>query len=491
MNPGLLLNELAREYPDKTILVYKDEEINFLTLNRLANCLAHVLLDIGMAQGKKIGILVPNSIEFVVAYLAVSKTGGVAILLETRLKAKEIKEILDYSDASFVIKLKGIEFSNSKRLSVISIKKGHIYIGCDIISPPESDLGLDLPEESEAAYFHTSGSTGKRKLVVLTHKNISCFPKIMDEFFGACPNSVYGMLLPMSHISGPIAIQGMMENKSRLVIFDQIRGSSILRDIEKHKVTLMWGVPPIYRLIARAGRKQEFDTGSLKVIAVMGMEVPISLIEDLTECFSSAAVIQGYGLTETTGLVTVTPITKARDLMASIGKPVSIVDIKIINDKGDELQIDEAGEIIIKGPMVMKGYYKNEAETQKCIKEDWLYTNDIGYFDGQGFLYYLGRKDDMIITGGFNVFPSEVEDVIRRHPMVKDVAVIGVDEQLRGKVIEAVIVPDSAPSKEEIFSFCRENLPNYKWPRIISFVSELPKTGTSKISRSVLRRNNH
>ncbi|OQC72358.1 MAG: Long-chain-fatty-acid--CoA ligase [Deltaproteobacteria bacterium ADurb.Bin002] len=220
----------------------------------------------------------------------------------------------------------------------------------------------------------------------------------------------------------------------------------------------------------------------------MGMETPVDFMREMSQAFPHTAVVQGYGLTETSGVVIGTPPRDAVRKMQSIGRPVHFMDVRIVDAKGNPLPPKRHGEIVVKGAAVMKGYYRNEAATKERIKDGWLHTGDVGCLDEEGYLYLLGRTDDMIITGGLNVFPGEVEDVIRRHPKVKDVAVVGLPDPGRGTIVKAVIVPSSEITKEEILKFCRLNLSPFKCPRMVEFRDDLPKTSTGKISRGALRR---
>jgi len=281
--------------------------------------------------------------------------------------------------------------------------------------------------------------------------------------------------LPMSHVSGPIAIQESVENGTTMVIFDLMtERRGILQSLQENGVSLVWGVMPIFQLLIREAKAREFDARGLRLLIVMGMETPVSFLRELSQAFPHTAVVQGYGLTETTGLVIGTPPADFRRKMDSIGRPAGFMEVRVIGPEGRHLPPKRHGEVVMRGPAVMKGYYRDGAATRERIKDGWLYTGDFGYFDEDGYLYLLGRTDDMIITGGLNVFPCEVEDVIRRHPKVKDVAVVGIPDPRRGAIVKAFVVPSSETTKEEILKYCRANLPGFKCPRTIEFREELP-----------------
>jgi long-chain acyl-CoA synthetase len=489
LNSGRLLNERIKTHPRKIAVVAKSEQLDFLTLNQRANRLAHVLAGQGVKCNDKVGILLPNSPEFVVAYLAVQKAGGVTVPLDMKLPPKDVDAILRFADARLLVTLPSAESIADIKQPMVTVEKEQIKCKGEILHPPDDDWGVDRSAGDEATYLYTSGSTGQPKLAVLTHENLSCFPRVVQEIYATSSEEVYGLLLPMSHVSGPIAIQELIEHGTTLVFLDLMterRGA--LQSIQENKVTLIWGVVPLYRLLIHEAKIRKFDTSRLRILAVMGMETPVDFMREMSQAFPHTAVVQGYGLTETSGVVIGTPPRDAVRKMQSIGRPVHFMDVRIVDAKGNPLPPKRHGEIVVKGAAVMKGYYRNEAATKERIKDGWLHTGDVGCLDEEGYLYLLGRTDDMIITGGLNVFPGEVEDVIRRHPKVKDVAVVGLPDPGRGTIVKAVIVPSSEITKEEILKFCRLNLSPFKCPRMVEFRDDLPKTSTGKISRGALRR---
>lgn len=488
LNPGQFLNENVKKHPYKIAVIAKGERVDFLTLNCRANRLAHVLSKMGRKCNDKVGILLPNSPEFVVAYLAVQKIGGIAIPLDMKLLQNDIDEILNFTESSLLITLPSMEIFSSGRRAVLTLEREQIRFNGEILDSLTSDVGLHRSSDDEATYIYTSGSTGQSKLAMLTLENLSCFPRVMREIYATSSEEVYGVLLPMSHVSGPIVIQELVEHGTTIVIFDPLaERRNILHSIQENKISLIWGVVPMYRLLIHEAKIREFDTRSLRILAVMGMETPVEFMRELSQSFPHTAIVQGYGLTETSGVVIGTPPDEAIRKIKSVGRPVHFMEIGIVDHVGKPLSSWEHGEIVMKGGAVMKGYYRNETATKERIKDGWLHTGDVGYFDEEGYLYLLGRKDDMIITGGLNVLPGEVEDVIRKHPKVKDVAVIGIPDTIRGEIVAAVVVPSSETTKEEIMEFCRDNLPVFKCPRKIEFREELPGTSTGKISRSALR----
>jgi len=228
-----------------------------------------------------------------------------------------------------------------------------------------------------------------------------------------------------------------------------------------------------------------YDISCLEFISLMGMSVPKALMEECVRRFTHLDIVQGYGMTETSPLISILPTKDASRKRGSVGLPVSRVEVKIVDEDGNELPPGESGEIIVRGPMVMKGYYKNPEETDEAIREGWLYTGDLGSIDEEGYLYHMGRSKELIITGGLNVYPAEVENALLKHPDVMDVVVIGVPDDLRGEVVKAFVVPreGSVPSEQDLLKFCRQHLADFKAPRDIVFIKKVPSLGMGKIDK--------
>jgi long-chain acyl-CoA synthetase len=248
-------------------------------------------------------------------------------------------------------------------------------------------------------------------------------------------------------------------------------------------------VPPIFDALLRVPHVETYSLESLRWVAMMGTTVPVSLMEKFNRQFSSTTVIQGYGLTETNGPFTLVPLEKADVKQGSVGIPIPGAEVKVVDDEGKELPTGEVGEIIVQGPMVMKLYHNDPESTRERIHDGWLYTGDVGRFDQDGFLYHLGRKDDMIIVGGLNVFPAEIENVLKQHPLVADAAAAGIPDTDRGEIIKAFVVltDGSKLTEKEVILFCRERLASYKLPKLVDFKTSLPRTGTGKIARKLLK----
>lgn len=498
MHVGKRLAETAKRIPHKAALIFKDEEITFSQLEVMASRLAHKLKALAVSRGDRVAIVLPNSSRWVISYFAVMKLGAVAVPLDFRLKGEEIVPVL--RDASVKVVITSDNHPEGSLFSEVDGVTGVVMSGEgvagssasfeEVIADESLSSAVEVPvrDEEEALYLYTSGTTGKPKGVVLTFANLDLFPQGMHDVLGTREEDVLGCLLPMSHISGPIICNECVERGSTLFIFDQLRPDKILSAVEKHRVTYFHSVPPVFEALLHVPHKERFNVESLRFVAMMGTSVPLPLLKMFKEAFPSVSVIQGYGLTETSPFITLLPLEYEQEKMGSIGTAVPRAQVKLVNEQGEEVRQGEPGELIVKGPMLMKEYHNNPDATRERIRDGWLYTGDLCRKDGDGFYYHLGRKDDMIIVGGLNVYPAEVEEVLKQHPLLLEVGVVGVPDEERGAVIKAAVVvkPGSKITGKEIRAYCKQRLATFKVPKIVELWDELPKGSTGKIARRLL-----
>lgn len=498
MDVGKALRETAERIPHKTAVIFKDEEITFAQLDLMATRLANKLKRFNVGRSDPVAIVLPNSPQWVVSYFAVMRLGAIAVPLDFRFKGEELISILTDASVRVVITSdlypEGTVFSKVDSISkvIIAGEKGtdpftsyEDVVEDESLSSEVSEVVMD---EQEALYLYTSGTTGKPKGVVLTFSNLDLFPEGMNGVLGTREEDILGCLLPMSHISGPIICNEFVIRGSSLFIFDQLRPDKILSAVEKHLVTYFHSVPPIFEAILHVPHKERFDVGSLRFVAMMGTSVPVDLLNAFKRSFPHITVIQGYGLTETSPFITLLPLEYAESKIGSIGRAVPRAEVKLVNEAGDEVPANEIGELIVRGPMLMKCYHNNPEATRERIKDGWLYTGDLCRKDDDGFFYHVGRKDDMIIVGGLNVYPAEVEQVLGSHPLIKEVGVVGIPDKDRGEIIKAAVVvaPGEQVTKKEILAYCKKRLANFKIPKILEFRDELPRSSTGKIARRLL-----
>jgi long-chain acyl-CoA synthetase len=503
MNVGSMLAQCAQRAPDKVAVIFGQEKLSFNQLNLMASRFAGKLRQLGIKKGDRVAIILPNSSSFTLAYFGILKLGAIAAPLDIRLKGEDIRGIVKDAQISVLITSSELNLSLAPFIIGIDCLTATIITGMcvdeaegncipfeEIVGDEtlSTETGVEVHADDEALYLYTSGTTGRPKGVVLTFNNLRFFPEAMQKLYGTTASDSIGCLLPMSHISGPILCNELVDKQCSMVIFDRLRPDTILATVEKHKVTWFHAVPPIFQALLRVPHLKKYDVSSLRFIGMMGASIPLTLLKNFKKTFPSVAVIQGYGLTETSPFITLIPLEDEQQKMGSIGSAVPHAKIKLVDEKGEEAPCGEAGELIVKGPMVMKGYHNNPEATGERIKNGWLYTGDLCRKDEDGFYYYCARKDDMIIVGGLNVFPSEIESTLVSHPQVVEAAAVGVSDRERGQVIMAFVVvrPGFNLSEKELISFCKDRLAIYKVPKRIGFRDIIPKTSTGKIARRLL-----
>jgi long-chain acyl-CoA synthetase len=329
-------------------------------------------------------------------------------------------------------------------------------------------------------------------MVELTYANLDCFPEAMENCIVKREEEVMGIILPMSHISGPIILNLLLVEQCKLVIIDSINPLTLFENIALHGITFFHAVPPVFGLMLKSGLAERFDTSSLDIIAMMGTSVPVSLMNAFKKAFPHVVVLQGYGLTETSPLVTLTKREDADLKRASIGTLVEGAEALIIDENGKPLDVGEIGELIVKGPMVMKGYLDMPELSRERIRNGYFHTNDLVKADEDNYYYHMGRRDDLLIlANGLNVYPAEIQNIIFSHPAVLDATVIGVHSvKQQGNILHAFVVPapNASLNDGDIRDLCKEQLGSIKTPRKITLLEALPKTSTGKTDMKELEK---
>src|SRR5262245_40889199 len=489
---AVALEDTARVQPHKTAVISKDEELTFEELNRRVHALAAHLQREGVRQGDRVGILLPNSTAIPLSYFATQKIGAVTVILDARLKGKELEGVLRDADLKLLIvhgQLFGEIEEAFKAMAPIAVW----VVGAEGERSFEKRLwapggGVELPglhSGDDALILYTSGTTGEPKGVVLSYQNLAQYPLVMRKMGITDGSTMRGCVLPMSHIVGPVVCNELAERGYTLVIFDQINPITLLEGIQRHRVTVFESVPIVFQLLLGVKNLATYDTSSMKIAAMMGTSIPMPLLRAFQAVQPHIKVIQGYGLTETSPMITLVEPDKAESRTGSIGRAVPAVEVKIVDEHDNEAPIGEAGEIITRGPHVMKGYFRRPDATAQRIRNGWLYTGDVGKLEADGYFYHLGRRDDMIITGGLNVYPAEVENLIYTYPGVQETIVFAIPDAKRGHVIGAAFVPRPGANivERELLTFLRSNLANFKVPQKIVVRDALPRTSSGKLIR--------
>ena len=487
-----VLEKTAARQAQKTAIIAKEEQLTFGELNHQAQALASHLHREGIRRGDRVGLLLPNSTAIPLSYYATQKIGAVTVILDARLKGKELQGVLSDADLSLLIVHSQLFSEVEENFKTLASIPTWIVNGTgprSFESRRATSAGTvsapNLQADDDALILYTSGTTGEPKGVVLSYRNLNQYPRVMGELGITDTSTIRGCILPMSHIVGPVVCNELAERGYTLVIFDQINPITLLEGIQKYRVSVFESVPIVFQLLMGVKNLASYDTSSVKIAAMMGTSIPLPLLRAFQSAQPHIKVIQGFGLTETSPLITLVEPNQAEAKVGSIGRAVPDVEVKIIDQAGNELGVDEPGEIITRGPHVMKGYFRRPDATAERVRDGWLYTGDVGKRGTDGYYYHLGRRDDMIITGGLNVYPAEVENLIYTYPGVQENIVFAIPDDKRGQVIGAAVVPRPGAhlSEKELLAFLRANLANFKVPDKIVVRDSLPRTSSGKSIR--------
>jgi len=509
---GETLSVQAKRRPEAEAVVFGSTRINYAKLHARSQAIEEQLNELGLQKSERVGVLYPNDPDFIPIFFAVVSIGAVVVPINPMLKSSEIAHILSDSGARAVIvheKLKpevvgalsqlealewlivGTESSSEPPVVVPDARPTEVTLTSNLKPLHEMKPACQLdPSTDLALLVYTSGTTGKPKGAMLTHNGImNVFPfNIFSSLNFTDTDRIIG-LLPMCHIYGigalvctPIAMG------STVVIMPKFDPASALKCLESERITVVPGVPTMYQFMLMEYDKNKVELPSLRLCMSAAAPVSPELLERIQKDFG-AQVAEGYGMSETAGGGTVNPPESGK--RGSIGKAIPGVSLAIIDDEGNRLNLgnENVGEIAIKGCCVMSGYHNQPEASAEAIVDGWLRTGDLGCCDEDGYVYIVGRKKELNIRGGQNIYPREIEEVILRMDGVNDVAVIGVPDEFMGERVKAFVVTSSGASitEESVKQFCEQNLAPYKVPRLIEFISELPRNSTGKILKRLLK----
>lgn len=492
------LKERARLYGSRILIYGEEGAMTYRDFDAVTDRIAAGLERLGLAPGDHVAVLHPNSAQTLLCYFAIVKAGGVVVPINPTYTAREVAYLLNDSESTMLILHEGFaSLVGQIRGDVPGLKRTVARRGSETVEAAVASL-TEAPvvpgkarvfdPDDPAVIFYTSGTTGNPKGVVLTHGNF-CFggPNIAQSY-GLREDDIAIAALPMVHvfaIASPFF--GSLSSGGAVVVVERFNPQTIFDLVEKYRVTWFSGVPTMFILLLNAARENRRDLSSLRMGLSGGASLPVEVLTGWEEAFG-ARVIEVYGLTESTGLVTANPVYGVRK-PGSVGITVSGVATRVVGRDGDELPPNEVGNLLFRGPNATKGYLNLPAETRERIRDGWVHTGDHAYRDEDGYFYIVGREKELIISGGYNIYPREIEAVIQAHGAVAEVAVIGVADPVKGEAPKAFVAlkPEATATEEELKRHCRENLAPYKLPRI-AFVGELPKNATGKIMKKELPR---
>jgi len=478
---------------EKAALKFKGQDISYAELDRMVNRYARYLKKEGVLPGDKVVLNCLNSPEFVYSYLGTVRNAAVIVPINLMLTIEEIIHIVKDSEAKYMIvhplilQKSGYEketVENALNIKLILLDE---ELKKSVLETEPTPLEEFQDENALSTFLYTSGTTGKQKAAMLTHKNLMCNAEQCYLGLTARPDDVYMCVLPMFHVFAFTACILMpLWSGATVTILEAFQPKEVIESLLRDEVTVFMGVPAMYIVLLEAGKKN-IKFPKLRFAVSGGAALPVQIYRQARDLMH-LPVIEGYGLTEASPAVSFNPPFGVQK-EGSIGLPIPYVECKIFDEEDRELPAEEVGELVVRGNNVMQGYYHQDEESRKALRNGWLHTGDLAKKDEEGYLYIVDRKKDMVVVAGLNVYPREVEEVIYQHPKVKEAAVIGVTDTLRGEYVKAVLVlkEGETSSQKEILSFLKEKLASYKLPRSVEFAEELPKNSAGKILKRVLR----
>ncbi len=522
------LDQSAESFPDRPALIFQGYRVDYRKLKEMVDRFAACLSDFGVEKGDAVAILLPNIIPCVVAYYAILRIGAVAVMNNPLYSDRELDHQFNDSGAKVLVTLDllgnrmidlrpktGIRqiihtslgdylpFPKNLLFPLVAKKKN---LAADVKSAPDvykwkalmskyppSPPRVDLTHDDIAMYQYTGGTTGVSKGVMLTHGNLSRQVQQLITWFPGFDRGAETMLgaLPFFHVFGlstsmNLSILAAWAN----VLVPKPQPDQLLDAINRFKPTFAPLVPTMYIGILNHPGLGKADITSIKGCFSGSAPLPLEVIRDF-EKRTGAVIVEGYGLTETTPVTHINPF-GGRRKAGSIGVPIPDTEARLVSieDGADDVQVGEPGELLVRGPQVMKGYLNMPEETENVLTPDgWLHTGDIAKMDEEGYFYIVDRKKDMIISGGYNVYPRDIDEVFYQHPKVQEACSVGIPHPTRGEAMKTFVVlkENETATREELMDYCRERLAKYKWPMEIEFRDELPKTNVGKILRKELR----
>ncbi len=481
---GKLAMKSAAAYPDKVAMKDKDRAFTYREMMERVFALTSYFHETGLRKGDRIGVLMANRLEHIELDVATSLAGVIKVPLNYRLHPKEHEYMLKDADVSLIIGDKGL-------IEPIGTDVAVLTIGDDYEKAVDAHIGKrhleEVGEDDLFAIMYTSGTTGNPKGVMLSHRNMISGALSLAVACDTNYDDIIGHVAPLTHGSNFLSHVAWLYGLTQ-VVFDKFEPDEFVNDLARERVSTIFLVPTMVNLMIQHPNFDPAKLSTLKTINMAGSAIAASKLE---QALSLAGPIfaQTYGQVEAPMCITMMPKKEMENRLESCGRTGLFVDVKIVDDEGKEVIDGEVGEIICKGSLVMKGYWNNEKATEETLKEGWLHTGDLGWKSAEGYLHIVDRKKDVIISGGVNIYPREVEEVLNLHTGVKETCVIGVPDEKWGENVVAYVVLNGTAevTEDELIALCIENMASFKKPKEIHIVDELPKSSYGKILKRELR----
>jgi long-chain acyl-CoA synthetase len=485
VNLATILTDSAQRDGDHVALRLDDAEVTYAQLDEGSARVAAVLAERGVKPGDRVGIMLPNVPYFPIVYYGILRAGAVVVPMNVLLKSREVCFYLRDPEASLVFAWHDFATDAQKGadeagVECVLVKPGEFE---ELLGGQEPATGVvDREDDDTAVILYTSGTTGTPKGAELTHANLRRNVEIAVGLFTLESDAVVLGALPLFHSFGQTCgMNASVCAGATLTLIPRFDPGKALEIIQRDKVSVFEGVPTMYGAMLNHPDKDGFDASSLQVCASGGSAMPVELMRGFEEAFD-CKILEGYGLSETSPIASFNHPDKERK-PGSIGTPIEGVEMKVVDDDDKDVAQGEVGEIVIKGHNVMKGYWRKPDATEESIKDDWFHTGDMAKVDEDGYFFIVDRKKDLIIRGGYNVYPREIEEVLYEHPAVREAAVIGMPHDDLGEEVGAAVAlkDGESVSEDDLRDYCKEQVAAYKYPRKVWFVDHLPKGPTGKI----------
>jgi long-chain acyl-CoA synthetase len=486
LNLAEAVTRSAERYGDQLAVCLDQIQLTYSQLDEMSSKATAMLRDRGVAPGDRVGLMLPNVPAFVVLYYGILRAGAIVVPMNVLLKRREIAYYLEDSGAKLLLTSDELREeaeagAAEANAEVMALERGGLP---KWLEPYDAEAGLaDTAAEDTAVILYTSGTTGQPKGAELTHANLDGNAEVVSRTSTQVgPGDVVVGALPLFHSFGQtVAMNGSLRGGGCLALLPRFEPGAALELMQSLRATVFLGVPTMYAAILNYPDCERFDVSSLRTCISGGQSLPVELLRGFEEKFG-CKILEGYGLSETSPVACQHRPERERK-PGSIGIPIEGSEMKVVDDSGEELADGEVGEILIRGPNVMKGYWRRPDATDEAIRDGWLHSGDLGRRDADGYFYIVDRKKEMIIRGGYNVYPREVEEVLYEHPDVVEAAVVGFPHPTHGEEIGAAVVlrDGASASAEDLREHVRSQLAAYKYPREVWFLDELPKGPTGKI----------
>ncbi len=511
MNLGERVHEIAQQEAGRIAYTFMGKDTTYGEFDQSVSKFAGALQDLGVEKGDHVAFLLSNTPHFLISLYATLRLGATAVPVNPIYSPDEIAYIVNNSDAKVVIALDALlplvekahqalpavetyvicetDPSTAEKMAQLpEAVKGKVRSFTQLLTTSNAFGGTaDISQDDNAVILYTSGTTGKPKGAMLTHGNLYSNAQDVAEYLQITPDDRVVATLPVFHVFAlTVVVNAPLLQGATIVLVPRFTPQDVFAATKATKATVFAGVPTMFNFMYQLPDVDPADFASVRLAISGGSAMPVALLHNFEDKFN-VRISEGYGLSEASPVTCFNPIDRERKA-GSIGTSITNVENKVVNELGDEVPVGEVGELIVRGPNVMKGYYKMPEETQAAIKDGWLYTGDLAKIDEEGYFFIVDRKKDMIIVGGYNVYPREVEEVLFAHPAIVEAAVVGLPDADFGESVNAyVVLKDDSVSIEELQEYCAEHLAKYKVPRHMEILDELPKNTTGKILRRSLK----